>query len=124
MSHVNVRVGCVPPIKQFRLCGMQKSFGAERFDSLDESWAIMEAEPSGVAVPSDVEAVGADPVETWANGASNSSPRFSESRSGSFLARRNLGPLRPDFTLLQYILGQLQCGALPQPVCAALRTPR
>ena len=46
------------------LHGVEDTVGSERFDRLDESEAAMEAEPfSGVAMPLDVEAVGADPVE-------------------------------------------------------------
>ena len=59
------------------LHGVEDTVGSERFDRFDEIEAAMEAEPfSGVAMPLDVEAVGADPVEA-SEGASNSSPRFS-----------------------------------------------
>src|SRR5271157_5900942 len=113
MSHVHV--GCVPPVRQFRLCGMQKSFGSEHFDSLDESWANMEAEPfPGVATPLDVEAVGADPVETG-EGRTELSPRFSGKPKRLRLlptphslipCAQESWPLQPDLTLLLYIQGQ------------------
>src|ERR1700722_18595830 len=46
------------------LHGVEDTVGSERFDRSDEIEAAMEAEPfSGVAMPLDVEAVGADPVE-------------------------------------------------------------
>ena len=54
---------CLQP-RRFGLCGMQKLVGAERFDSLDESQAVIKAEPlSGVTAPLDVEAIEADAVE-------------------------------------------------------------
>jgi hypothetical protein len=43
---------------------VEDAVGSERFDRFDEIEAAMEAEPfSGVAMPRDVEAVGADSVE-------------------------------------------------------------
>jgi len=46
------------------LNGMQNAVGPEGFDGLFEGEAAMEAEPfSGVAMPLNIEAVGADPVE-------------------------------------------------------------
>jgi hypothetical protein len=46
------------------LHGVEDTVGSERFDRSDEIEAAMEAEPfSSVAMPLDVEAVGADPVE-------------------------------------------------------------
>ena len=52
------------PVLGLGLHGVQDTVGSERFDRFDESEAAMEAEPfSGVAMPLNVEAVGADPVE-------------------------------------------------------------
>jgi hypothetical protein len=46
------------------LHGVEDTVGSERFDRFDDIEAAMEAEPlSGGAMPLDVEAVGADPVE-------------------------------------------------------------
>ena len=51
-------------LRALGLHGVEDIVGLERFDRLDESEAAMEAEPfSGVAMPLDVEAVGANPVE-------------------------------------------------------------
>jgi hypothetical protein len=69
MGYVSIRRGAQCRLSAERvpvlgLHGVEDTVGSERFDRLDESEAAMEAEPfSGVAVPLDVEAVGADPVE-------------------------------------------------------------
>ena len=55
---------CLLNVPVLGLHGVEDTVGSERFDRFDESEAAMEAEPfSGVAMPLDVEAVGADPVE-------------------------------------------------------------
>ena len=55
---------CLLNVPVLGLHGVEDTVGSERFDRIDEIEAAMEAEPfSGVAMPLDVEAVGADPVE-------------------------------------------------------------
>src|ERR1700677_4616750 len=55
---------CLLNVPVLGLHGVEDTVGSERFDRFDEIEAAMEAEPfSGVAMPLDVEAVGADPVE-------------------------------------------------------------
>jgi len=61
---VDRSAACLLKVPVLGLHGVQDTVGSERFDCLDESEAAMEAEPfSGVAMPLNVEAVGADPVE-------------------------------------------------------------
>jgi hypothetical protein len=48
---------------------MEQAFGPERINRFDEGKAPMQAEPfSGVAVPLEVEAITADPVEAGEGG--------------------------------------------------------
>src|ERR1700677_4756034 len=63
-SGVGRSAACLLNVPVLGLHGVEDTVGSERFDRIDEIEAAMEAEPfSGVAMPLDVEAVGADPVE-------------------------------------------------------------
>ena len=63
-SGVGRSAACLLNVPVLGLHGVEDTVGSERFDRFDEIEAAMEAEPfSGVAMPLDVEAVGADPVE-------------------------------------------------------------
>src|ERR1700729_371893 len=63
-SGVGRSAPCLLNVPVLGLHGVEDTVGSERFDRFDEIEAAMEAEPlSGVAMPLDVEAVGADPVE-------------------------------------------------------------
>ena len=62
-SGVGRSAACLLNVPVLGLHGVEDTVGSERFDRFDEIEAAMEAEPfSGVAMPLDVEAVGADPV--------------------------------------------------------------
>src|ERR1700677_873101 len=62
-SGVGRSAACLLNVPVLGLHGVEDTVGSERFDRIDEIEAAMEAEPfSGVAMPLDVEAVGADPV--------------------------------------------------------------
>src|ERR1700691_35336 len=63
-SGVGRSAACLLKVPVLGLHGVEDTVGSERFDRIDEIEAAMEAEPfSGVAMPLNVEAVGADPVE-------------------------------------------------------------
>jgi hypothetical protein len=67
---------------RFSLYGMQETVRPECFDGLDESEAVMKAEPCfGVATPLDIEAIEADPVEAGEGGLELLAEIFRETRA-------------------------------------------
>ena len=72
------------------LNGMQNAVGPEGFDGLFEGEAAMEAKPfAGVAMPLNIKAVGADPVEV---GEGRTELLAEMVREAGALARRSRGP--------------------------------